>query len=471
MRGAALLTVLLCAGCQCGRPKLIDAHGGSLQVTLTGVDPKATLFQVVTTLPNTPDRSLTAAITTLPLVTNLDELAKGQWDVQVAALDPNGLVLQSRDLGPQGIEDDETTELSVNLDQEVCDGKDNDGNGIVDDGITTQLCQQCTAGQLQYVNDDPRCGPIDCSSRDHSELRGDNTAAGAMKSCVALKYPAITSNRCVQVGQCIPANGNRCGDAVETSLISATVCHTIDACESGAPTVHVSPDGTPCGGGAVCQAGQCVTEADPVGCSDGTREGFLSQTQYPNIAACSGAWSVPGVTRANLVPTCMRVAGNSSANADGVGCAAADLCSSGWHVCSGAAEVAQQAPSGCADAVPPGTPDKSLLFIVSQASQMNTTCDTTGDNDVFGCGNLGIQLTADKNCGPLNRALASTQPQSCGYNEAEPQLGPYECKGGSDSHLHEGALVTKAGCPNDSCSYSGSPVGSSDKGGVLCCRD
>jgi hypothetical protein len=31
--------------------------------------------------------------------------------------------------------------------------------------------------------------------------------------------------------------------------------------------------------------------------------------------------------------------------------------------------------------------------------------------------------------------------------------------------------VTKKGCPNHSCSYDGAPVGSSDKGGVLCCRD
>jgi hypothetical protein len=67
--------------------------------------------------------------------------------------------------------------------------------------------------------------------------------------------------------------------------------------------------------------------------------------------------------------------------------------------------------------------------------------------------------------------LASTQPQSCGFNEAEPNLGPWECLGGSDSHLNEGALVTKDACQGDSCSYDGDPIGASDKGGVLCCRD
>jgi hypothetical protein len=209
-----------------------------------------------------------------------------------------------------------------------------------------------------------------------------------------------------------------------------------------------------------------------VGCSDGTREGFQSLTQYPSIAACSGAWSTGGVTVANATPACNRTAGNTSAHPDGQGCAAVDLCAAGWHVCNGKTEVAARSPGGCADAVPPGTPDKALFFAVFQHSTSNSICDDAGgDNDVFGCGNLGVQLQADKQCGVLTRALASMQANSCGYNEAEPNLGPWECKGGSDSHYHEGALVTKKGCPNDSCSYDGHPVGSSDKGGVLCCRD
>ena len=32
----------------------------------------------------------------------------------------------------------------------------------------------------------------------------------------------------------------------------------------------------------------------PSGCSDGTREGFVNATQFPNIAGCSGGWSVAG---------------------------------------------------------------------------------------------------------------------------------------------------------------------------------
>ncbi|MBS1152732.1 MAG: Type fimbrial biosis protein PilY1 [Myxococcaceae bacterium] len=213
--------------------------------------------------------------------------------------------------------------------------------------------------------------------------------------------------------------------------------------------------------------------ADPTGCADGTREGFTSKTAHPRIAGCSGAWSIGGVTRSNMAPTCGRVAGNTSPNVEGNGCAAVDLCATGWHVCRGKEEVAIAAPGGCGDAVPIGAPDKSLFFAVAQHSVNNSTCDSagSGDNDVFGCGNLGTALQADKQCAPLTRALASVSANSCGFNEAEPTLGPWKCVGAADSHLHEGAIVTKIGCPGRSCSYDGQSVGSSDKGGVLCCRD
>jgi hypothetical protein len=214
-------------------------------------------------------------------------------------------------------------------------------------------------------------------------------------------------------------------------------------------------------------------DADPqAGCADGQREGFEDWSAYPSIAACSGAWEVGGVTRSDLAPTCSRGGGDDSGNSEGWGCSAADLCASGWHVCQGKTEVGSKA-SSCDDAVPWGTPDKALFFAVHQNSDNNSVCDdsSSNGNDVFGCGNLGTDLSSDKDCGVLNKVLASMNAGTCGYNEAEPSHGPWECDGGSDSHYHEGELVTKVGCPGTSCSYDGNPVGNSDKGGVLCCRD
>jgi hypothetical protein len=210
-----------------------------------------------------------------------------------------------------------------------------------------------------------------------------------------------------------------------------------------------------------------------VGCADGGREGFLDTQAYPQIAACAGAWEKPGVSPDSVVPTCGRKGGNSGPNPSGAGCASADLCAEGWHVCKAWQEVAQKSSTGCAGATPPDAKSKSLFFAIRQPSKSFSKCgkDGDGDNDVFGCGNLGTGLGPDKDCGPLDRVLASMQADSCGFNEAEPPLGPWECKGGPGSDLTEGAHVTKKACANASCSYDGQPVGSSDKGGVLCCRD
>lgn len=210
-------------------------------------------------------------------------------------------------------------------------------------------------------------------------------------------------------------------------------------------------------------------DADPVGCADGTREGFQDQGAYPRIAACAGAWSEPGVTIDDNEPTCGHTAGNDGSNREGDGCSSIDVCAEDWHVCEGW-EVADLAGS-CDDAVPDGSPDKSLFFAVYQPSENNSVCDDDADrgNDVFGCGNLGTDLSEGQDCGVLNKVIASMNPGTCGYNEAEPSHGPWECYGDDDSHYHEGELVTKIGCWGDSCSYDGYAVGNSDKGGVLCC--
>lgn len=209
-----------------------------------------------------------------------------------------------------------------------------------------------------------------------------------------------------------------------------------------------------------------------VGCADGQREGFLDTDTYTHIAACSGGWSVPGVTPDSVAASCNRQAGDDSANPSGAGCASADLCATGWHLCDSWEEVAAKSPTGCAGATPAGAPSKSHFFAIRQPSVNGSVCGAagSGDNDVFGCGNLGNGLGGDKQCGPLDRVLASTQADSCGFNEAMPPLGPWQCIGGPGSDLHEGATVTKKGCPNTSCSYDGHPVSDADKGGVLCCR-
>src|SRR5581483_11504118 len=80
-----------------------------------------------------------------------------------------------------------------------------------------------------------------------------------------------------------------------------------------------------------------------IGCSDGSREAFVSVKDFPSIAGCAGGWSVPGViSTASMTPACGLAAGNDGDRPAGNSCSVADLCAVGWHVCGGATELASQ---------------------------------------------------------------------------------------------------------------------------------
>jgi len=206
----------------------------------------------------------------------------------------------------------------------------------------------------------------------------------------------------------------------------------------------------------------CDTDlSDNVGCSDGGREGFVSQTTYPDIAACAGGWKVPGLvtissgTIADQVDRCGNLAGDDSPNPTGNGCTGEDLCAVGWSVCANQATVAAKAGgnSACGDL---GTSVAApYLFATRQRSQGNYACDISldprGANDVYGCGssNFGFPLS---NCGPLNRVtddncvnVATGTAWACNDNDLS-DLGS----------IRELADVTKPSAAN---------------GGVLCCRN
>jgi hypothetical protein len=180
-----------------------------------------------------------------------------------------------------------------------------------------------------------------------------------------------------------------------------------------------------------------------VGCADGTREGLQSLARFPDVAACSGGWTVPGlVSPQTLTPQCGRAAGNDGAKPDGEGCSVADLCADGWHVCESAHELAAKAMN-CDEAFPGGA---VKMFFASRQRAQGTTCDTTntaGTNNVYGCGNFGSNAT----CTPFMHMLRDSD---CKANP------PWMCVDGplsqSTSELMD---VTKP---------------SSEHGGVLCCR-
>ena len=222
-------------------------------------------------------------------------------------------------------------------------------------------------------------------------------------------------------------NGVKDGDETDVDCGGATCspCANGKGCLARRDCASLVCSGTTCNGNA--------------GCSDGTREAFADPATFPNIAACSGGWSMPGVL-ATLVPACTRLAGNDSANPAGNGCNVADLCQVGWHVCTDATDVANKSDgNGCANAAFPA----DTFFVVRVSGSGAALCEAMGANDIFGCGTAGVAPDPGT-CGVLDRFsndLCQALPQTfqCGMDGGE-----------------EANAVTK---------------NAADNGGVLCCRD
>lgn len=181
------------------------------------------------------------------------------------------------------------------------------------------------------------------------------------------------------------------------------------------------------------------------GCSDGTREGFRDASLWPRIAGCAGGFSSPGVLGPPK-PLCNLGAGDGSTNPAGVGCSAADLCATGWHVCRNGADVAASSATGCDGCVSPG---EGRFFVAAMGASALGLCvpDATATNDLHGCGGMGEPESPT--CAPLTRRM--------GAGDCLTTQGVWSC-GGLDQadRGEEAALVTKTG-----------PT----MGGVLCCKD
>lgn len=132
-------------------------------------------------------------------------------------------------------------------------------------------------------------------------------------------------NICMQINRlpfegCLP-------DAVVTTGTTATTATTATT----GTTATTATTGTTA---TTATTGTTGVQA-AIGCSDGSREGFVDTTKYPCIASCNAFWSVPGLF--DKQPTCNRQSGNGFPVISG--CSAADACAPGWHVCASIPEV------------------------------------------------------------------------------------------------------------------------------------
>lgn len=160
------------------------------------------------------------------------------------------------------------------------------------------------------------------------------------------------------------------------------------------------------------------------GCSDGASEVFTDRLLSPDLAGCAGGWDVPGLA----APRTCTTTGDDSTNQNGVGCAAVDLCQTGWHVC-GQSEV-----STCSDPLLNMLTSPTLFFAVVPGAACGTRA-------LVGCGNSGPMARAE--CAPMTR---ETSPPCA-------MIGwPWRCS------PTENAVPTVAKTAHF-------------YGGVLCCRD
>lgn len=207
------------------------------------------------------------------------------------------------------------------------------------------------------------------------------------------------------------------------------------------PVPDAAPDAPP---DAAIDAPDAMPDSSisPVGCADGVREAFADLVTEPNIAGCDGAWTVPGL-RPIPAPMCDRRAGNTGATSLGTGCTATDLCAEGWHVCTDRLDVYKHSSTrNCA-----GIAAAENTFYATGQSGDQGSCNTSGVDDVFGCGTLGTLLTADTAtaCAPLDRSSNN----AC---SAIDHVGGWSCM-----YPNEIENVMK--------------IDPQSGGGVLCCRD
>lgn len=328
--------------------------------------------------------------------------------------------------------------------------------------------------EANVTADRDRCGA--CFS---SSCAFDQVCKASMCSCqtgqtLCMGTCASLSNDTANCGQCGTTCmsgelciGGACQAAVSCSP-GSTVCS--GACVTlGNDSNHCGSCGTRCTGSTQCVAGSCQLVGGPIGCSDGARDAFTNLTTFPNIAGCSGGWTVPGIFPAPLRTTDGGVCGTSgdddSANAPGTGCSSADLCATGWHLCRGDEIQSRTNNQGCAaETFAPSSfyaasisgtgclecalPNNAFVagcgpLTCSQSCQEAANLN----NDIFGCGAQGSLLTGPQTtrCGGLNRS---------GFNNcASLTTGGWNC-GGDQMESVTLTRVPTAGVP----------------GGVLCCK-
>lgn len=285
----------------------------------------------------------------------------------------------------------------------VCTPAGNEPNGTPcgkDLYCTSGACASCTPGASCVPAGKPcDVGTVSCSAgfacTDTGSPTTDGTPCGANEVCKGGQCVA-----CVSGASCNP-NGNLCQRGTTSCATGAQACGAL---------VNVA-DGTPCGNGEVCHAGQCAACQTGAPCTPPGNlcdKGAVSCATGIAVCVDTGA---PAVTctasdACHVAGTCDPGSGQCSnpVASPGTLCNDGDACTTGDH-CTGG--VCGGAPVTCTASDPchvAGTCDPGSGQCSNPAASPGTLCDdgnacTTGDQCTGGvCGGAPVTCTASDSC-------------------------------------------------------------------------
>ena len=217
--------------------------------------------------------------------------------------------------------------------------------------------------------------------------------------------------------------------------------------------------------------------------------------EFPNVAACDGAWTIPGIHNPDA---CNNKAGNDAIDPGGNGCSTEDLCADGWHVCKGDEEFGIASNGeGCflGDIGSVEEPRFYLARAQVDYDQWEMCMDSgpagnlpMGSDGLLGCGNLGcfdapnpcyyLEVMSPAGCMALGDPGCDCEDTGGGFIECygssqECQLG---CQSLSWWSAYNGTeYETLWSCGSDLMDMYSSPAmtvvkDKPEQGGVLCCR-
>ncbi len=380
---------------------------------------------------------------------------------------------------------------------EVCDGLDNDCNGVVDNGCLGQPCGVDLDCMSNHCTDGVCCGTAACTALDQCHDPG--TCQPGTGTCsnpnAANGTMCNDNNACTQTDTC---QAGACTGANPVTCTALDQCHDPGTCQPGTGTCSnpnkadgsFCNDGNACTQSDTCQAGAC-TGANPVTCSasdqchdvglcdsmtglcsnpnkaDGSscNDGDLcTQSDTCQAGACTGANPVTcsASDQCHDVGTCDTMTGlcsnpnkmDGSSCDDGNSCTQTDTCQTG--ACTGANPVICGASDQCHDV---GTCD-SMTGLCSNPNKMDgSSCDD------------GNSCTQTDTC--QTGACTGANPVICGASDQCHDVGTCDPLTGTCSNPNkmDGSSCDdgNAGTPMDVC-QSGTCVGTTPSmcAGVTC---